>query len=277
MHKSSEPVKFLYFWSMQINLNGKRALVGGATRGIGRACAQMLAEAGASLILLGRNKEALNQVLKTLPSENSQHHQIFVGDQSEPESLRDPLLQLISTSGVIHILINNSGGPSGGPIPGEPAEKFEQVFKQHLVCNHILTQTLLPGMQSESYGRIVNIISTSVKAPLANLGVSNTIRAAVANWAKTLATEIASSGVTVNNVLPGATDTDRLKDIIRAKATKLNVPEEEIRREMLAEVPAGRFADPRETAAAVTFLCSPLAAYITGINVPVDGGRLSCL
>jgi len=262
---------------MQIKLHGKRALVGGATRGIGRACAFMLAEAGATVILLGRNAAALEATCNELPGGTERGHRFCVGDQTEPESLSLPIQQLIDKLGAIHILINNSGGPAGGPILGEPAEKFEQVFRQHLVCNHILAQTLLPGMKEAGYGRIVNIISTSVKAPLANLGVSNTIRAAVANWAKTLASEIAAHGITVNNVLPGATDTDRLKDIIRAKASKLNVPENHIRSEMLAEVPAARFADPNETAAAVTFLCSPQAAYITGINLPVDGGRLTCL
>jgi 3-oxoacyl-[acyl-carrier protein] reductase len=177
----------------------------------------------------------------------------------------------------IHILVNNTGGPSGGPIADAKTDDFEKTFRQHLICNHILAQAFLPGMKESGYGRIINIISTSVKQPLKGLGVSNTIRAAVANWSKTLATEIAATGVTVNNVLPGATATKRLSTLIEAKSLKTGKAAIDLEKEMLDEIPMGRFAHPSEIAAAVAFLASPAASYITGINIPVDGGRTGSL
>ena len=156
-------------------------------------------------------------------------------------------------------------------------QEFIQAFEAHLICNHVLTRLFIDGMKNDNYGRIVNIISTSVKQPLPNLGVSNTIRAAVANWAKTMANELGQYGITVNNVLPGATETDRLKQIIETKGEKLKVAADAVAAEMKAEIPMKRFGKPEEVAAAVAFLCSPAAAYINGINVPVDGGRTASL
>ncbi|MGZ3921061.1 MAG: SDR family oxidoreductase, partial [Bacteroidia bacterium] len=151
--------------------------------------------------------------------------------------------------------------------------EFITAINHHLICNHILVQACMEGMKNTGYGRIVNVISTSVKAPLPNLGVSNTVRAAVGNWAKTMANELGRFGITVNNVLPGATATQRLAGIIEGKASKTNVSNDEVKNEMLHEIPLGRFADPAEVANAVAFLSSPAAAYINGINLPVDGGR----
>ena len=260
---------------MNINLTGKKALVCGSTQGIGKASAMELASLGASITLLARNETELKKVKSELAG--TAEHNFLVADFSKPENLRKVINDYVSTNGPIHILVNNTGGPPGGPITDAKTDEFVQAFSNHLLCNHILAQALLPGMKSEKYGRIINIISTSVKQPLKGLGVSNTIRAAVANWAKTLSNEVASFGITVNNVLPGATATGRLKSIFENKAQKTGKNIDEVEKEMLKEIPAGRFAEASEIANAVAFLASPAAAYITGINVPVDGGRTSSL
>ncbi len=260
---------------MNIDLTGKKAMVCGSTQGIGRATAMELASMGATVILLARNEAELQKVSRDLPGNAA--HGFLVADFSKPEVLRTAINQYAKDHGPIHILVNNTGGPPGGPITEAKTEEFIQAFSNHLLCNHILVQAILPGMKSEKYGRIINIISTSVKQPLKGLGVSNTVRAAVANWSKTLSNEVASFGITVNNVLPGATATARLKSIFEAKAQKSGMSVQEVEQEMLREIPTGRFAEAAEIANAVAFLASPAAAYITGINVPVDGGRTSSL
>lgn len=262
---------------MNLDLKGKRAVVCGSTQGIGRAAAMMLAEKGASIVLVARNENSLKSVHAGLPQEDGQQHQYLVADFSQPEQLQQRLDEFSSHTGTVHILVNNTGGPPGGPITEATTSAFEQTFGQHLICNHILVQMFLPGMKSEKYGRIINIISTSVKQPLKGLGVSNTVRAAVANWAKTLAGEVAPFGITVNNVLPGATQTERLRTLIAAKSEKTGISAHKLEEEMLAEIPAGRFGRAEDIAAAVVFLASPAAAYINGINLPVDGGRTSSL
>lgn len=173
----------------------------------------------------------------------------------------------------MHILVNNTGGPAGGTIMAAKEEEFLQAFNAHLICNHILVQALVPGMQEANFGRIINIISTSVKQPIPGLGVSNTIRAAVANWSKTLAGELGKYGITVNNVLPGFTKTVRADYVIKKKATDTGKNEADVTKELVAEIPAGRMGMPEEFGAVVAFLCSPAAGYISGINLPVDGGR----
>lgn len=258
---------------MNLSLSGKYALVGGSTQGIGKAAALELAESGASVILIARDEEKLKNTLSELKKIGDQKHQYIVADFSEPEILQKKINAFVSSHPPVHILVNNTGGPPAGPITEAKTDEFLSAFNHHLICNHILVQALLPNMKAEKYGRIINVISTSVKLPLHGLGVSNTIRAAVANWSKTLANEVASLGITVNNVLPGATLTIRLKSIIENKALKTGKSITEIQDEMLKEIPAGRFADPSEIANAIAFLASPAAAYINGINVPVDGGR----
>ncbi|MEY4110121.1 MAG: hypothetical protein RLZZ46_475 [Bacteroidota bacterium] len=265
-------VFFKFF--MNISLHGKTALVCGSTKGIGLAVAKKLADAGARIILLARDKQALHRVLHDIPGEG---HFSVVADFSHPAQLIPAVDEALSQANHIHILVNNTGGPPGGPLTQAEPDAFRQTFNQHLIANHLLMQKLMPGMKASGYGRIINVISTSVKQPLKGLGVSNTIRAAVANWAKTLSVELAPFGITVNNVLPGATDTDRLRGLISAKSLKSGLSEEEIRNEMLAEIPAARFAEPDEIASAVVFLASGQAAYVNGINLPVDGGRTSCL
>lgn len=262
---------------MNLDLKNKRALVCGSTQGIGKACAMELASMGCNVTLVARNEDELKKVKAELPANNNQVHSYLCVDFSNPTNLKELTEAFIQRTGPVHILVNNTGGPPAGPINQATTEEFLSAFNQHLICNHILVQTCIEGMKHGGYGRIINIISTSVKQPLPNLGVSNTIRAAVANWAKTMANELGKFGITVNNVLPGATATQRLSAIIQNKAGKTNVPVDSVQKEMLHEIPLGRFAEAHEIANAVAFLASPAASYINGINLPVDGGRTGCL
>ncbi len=262
---------------MNLDLIGKTAMVCGSTQGIGKASAIELSLLGANIVLVARNEESLKQTLNDLDTSKGQKHEYLAVDFQSPKTLKDKVESRVATRGNIHILVNNTGGPPSGLIQNAKVDEFIQAFNNHLVCNHILVQALLEGMKKEQYGRIINIISTSVKMPLKNLGVSNTIRAAVANWSKTLANEVASYGITVNNVLPGATLTGRLQTIIENKSKNTGESLNEIKNEMESEIPLGRFAEASEVANAIAFLASPAASYITGINVPVDGGRTGCL
>lgn len=258
---------------MDINLAGKRAMVCGSTQGIGKAVAVELASLGASVTLVARNEEKLQQAKGELHDSPGQRHEIIAVDFNMLEVLQERVGDYVGKAGIVHILVNNTGGPKGGPIVDAELQEFVNTFSQHLVCNHILAQAVIPGMKQARFGRIVNIISTSVKQPIPGLGVSNTVRGAVASWAKTLAGEVAPFGITVNNILPGMTKTTRLDYVIRERADRSGKSVEEITREMIAEIPAGRYAEPNELAAAVAFLCSPAASYINGISLPVDGGR----
>lgn len=265
---------------MNLDLTGKNALVGGSSKGIGKAVAFELARLGANVTLMGRDEPALMQCLIDLSfiGNGDQRHDYIAVDFSHVEKVKSALDRHIKkTNKTYHILVNNTGGPASGKIVDAKEEDFVKTFESHLLVNHMLTTTLMEGMKRDKYGRIVNIISTSVKQPLPNLGVSNTIRGAVASWAKTMANELGEFGITVNNVLPGATDTDRNSSLIKAKAESTGVPVEKVEEEMKKTIPLRRFAKPEETANAVAFLCSPAAAYITGINIPVDGGRTSSL
>jgi 3-oxoacyl-[acyl-carrier protein] reductase len=262
---------------MDTNLTSKRAIVCGGTQGIGRATALELASLGASVTLIARNETSLARVKAELNVAASQQHATIAVDFSDPETLKERIGQYMNQSGPIHILINNTGGPKGGPIVDAELQEFVNTFAQHLLCNHILVQAVIPGMKAAKYGRIVNIISTSVKQPIPGLGVSNAVRGAVASWSKTLAGELAPFGITVNNLLPGMTKTGRLDYVIRTKAERAGKSVEEITREMIAEIPAGRYAEPHELAAVIAFLCSPAASYVNGVNLQVDGGRTTCL
>ncbi|MBA3649809.1 MAG: SDR family oxidoreductase [Chitinophagales bacterium] len=261
---------------MDFDLTGKGALVCGSSKGIGKAIAIALAQAGANITLTARNEETLLAVIKELDTSQNQQHDFIIADFSQPEELKEIIYHQLKDT-TYQILINNTGGPPAGNIADASPEHFETAFKTHLICNHILASALVPGMKKSGYGRIINIISTSVKIPIRGLGVSNTIRGAVANWSKTLAGELAPYGITVNNILPGSTNTERLTEIINNKAQKTGRSIEDIEKEMRAEVPMHRFAEPSEIAAAAAFLASPQAGYITGINIPVDGGRTGSL
>jgi len=261
---------------MNLSLKGKTALVCGSTQGIGKAAAIELALLGASCVLMARDEKKLAEAIKDLDTSSGQKHQFIAADFQHPHEVKEKAEAFAKTN-TIHILVNNTGGPNSGPILKADIEEFRIAFNNHLICNHILMQAVIEGMKKEKFGRIINIISTSVKVPLKNLGVSNTIRAAVANWSKTLSNEVAPFGITVNNVLPGATKTQRLQSIIQNKADKTGETVDALSEDMLREIPMGRFADASEVAAAVAFLASPAAGYITGINVPVDGGRTGSL
>lgn len=262
---------------MNIDFSGMSVLVCGSTQGIGKASAIEFAKNGADVVLIARDESKLKNLCEALPNNGKQQHRFLVADFSKPELLQQVIATYVQEGGNCHVLVNNSGGPKGGPILEAAVQEFTDTFSQHLICNHILAQALVPVMKQNKYGRIVNIISTSVKQALPNLGVSNTIRAAVGNWSKTLSNELAPFNITVNNVLPGATNTQRLQSIVEAKAQKTNLSVEEVYHEMASESPMGRIAEPEEVANAVVFLASPAASYINGINIPVDGGRTKSL
>ena len=258
---------------MELNLSGRTALVCGSTQGIGRACARELASMGAHIVLLARDEGKLNEEKAELDRLNGLNNDYLVANFNDWRQVEQVVKNFVAQQNPIHILVNNNGGPPAGPITEARPEAFELAFTQHLLCNQVLVQAVLDEMIKADYGRIINIISTSVKMPLHGLGVSNTIRAAVGNWSKTLANEVGKYGITVNNVLPGATMTGRLSQIITNKAARTHQEVSHVEEEMLAEIPLKRFAKPEEIAHAVAFLASPSAAYINGINLPVDGGR----
>lgn len=260
---------------MKLDLNGKNALVCGASRGIGAAVAHALASHGASVVGVARSPGPLRAIIDALPADHGQSHRALALDMTDEGALRSKADELASAP--IHILVNNSGGPPPGPVSGALRNQFEAALAQHLFANHLLATTLAEGMTAAGYGRIVNIISTSVKEPIGGLGVSNTVRAAVASWAKTLATELAPASITVNNVLPGYTRTERLDEIFQNRSDALGIAVAEVEAKALREVPMGRFAQPAEIANVVAFLASPDAAYVTGTNVVVDGGRTRSL
>ena len=261
---------------MNLDLTHKNALVCGSSAGIGKASAMEMASMGANITLVARNEEKLKSVMAELPSKEGQHHDYLVIDFNDPASLKETIIEATFEKNY-HILINNTGGPKGGPIFSAEVSEFKSAFSNHLICNQILVQNVVPGMKEEGYGRIINIISTSVKQPIDGLGVSNTIRGAVASWSKTLANELGPFGITVNNVLPGFTATDRLDDILANASKRFGGSIEKASEFMKSIVPARRFAEPSEVANAVAFLASEAAGYINGINLPVDGGRTKSL
>ncbi|MBL8758078.1 MAG: SDR family oxidoreductase [Phycisphaerae bacterium] len=262
---------------MNLNLTGKRALVCGSTQGIGLAAATEIAALGASVTLLARNGESLKAAAEGLPAKDGQNHDWLAADFAKPEEVRSAVEGHLDPARPYHILVNNSGGPPPGTaLDIKPADLLACLNAQ-LVCAVMLAQVLVPQFRAAGYGRIINVISTSVKQPIPNLGVSNTVRAAVASWAKTLSAEVGPWGVTVNNVLPGYTSTERLASLIKGRAAKSGATEEKVAQDLIATIPAGRFGKPEELGAAIAFLASPAAGYISGINLPVDGGRLGCL
>ena len=262
---------------MNLDLTNKNAIVCGSTQGLGRASALELALLGANITLVARNEATLQETLLTLDSSKRQKHSYFVADFSKPDEVKSGIENHLKTNPIVHILVNNTGGPAGGSILDAKVDEFTQAISNHLICNHILVQACVPSMKLEGFGRIINIISTSVKQPINGLGVSNTTRGAVASWSKTLANELGQFGITVNNVLPGYTKTARLDFVINARANMINVGVDDMEKVFKSDIPTGRFGEAHEFGAAVAFLCSPAAAYINGVNLPVDGGRLSSM
>jgi 3-oxoacyl-[acyl-carrier protein] reductase len=262
-------------YGLNLDLKGRRALVGGASKGIGRASAEVLAAMGADVVVMARSADLLQHVVNALPRDTGQHHGVIVADVQRPDELCASVENYVENNGGFHIVVNNTAGPAAGKVVDSRVDEFEQAFANHVITSHRLMLILRGFMVDNGWGRIINIISTSVKSPIDGLGVSNTIRGAMASWSKTLATELAPFGITVNNVLPGATSTERLAAIIERKSRGKS--KEEVEQEMLAEIPIGRFGTPQEIAAAVGFLASPAASYITGTSILVDGGRTRSL
>ncbi len=262
---------------MNLDLKNKTAVVCGSSQGIGRAIASQLASQGASIVLFARNLQSLEAVKDSLNTQQGQQHQILIADFNHIDQVQSAINKFVTQGGHAEILINNSGGPAPGPAHEAKADEYLNAFKQHLINAQNILQCLLPGMKAAEYGRVINVISTSVKLPLTGLGVSNTVRGAVANWGKTLANELGPFGITVNNVLPGATNTTRLSAIFKGRAAKLGISPAQAAENEKLNIPLRRFAEPEEFANAVGFLVSEAAAYISGINLPVDGGRTGCL
>lgn len=260
---------------MNYSIEGKKALICGSTQGIGLACATEIARMGGEVVLMARHEEALEIAQKNLPCEHGQSHSFIVVDFSDWQSVQTKANEYVQANGPIHILVNNTGGPPAGPVFEATPEDLQKALNMHVVCNQVLVQAVAGGMREEKYGRIINIISTSVITPIRGLGVSNTTRGAVGNWARTLAGELGPFGITVNNILPGFTKTARLDSLIKGRADRAGSTVKEIEDGMLANVPLRRFADPSEVGAVAAFLASPAASYLNGLNLPVDGGRLS--
>jgi 3-oxoacyl-[acyl-carrier protein] reductase len=258
---------------MKLDLKNKRAIVCGSTQGIGKAIAVELAALGASITLVARNEQRLKEATQELDQAQGQQHGYIVADFSNPDEVQRQIQTYVQEQEEVHILVNNTGGPPGGPIADAKPEEFLKAFNMHLINNHQLVQAVVPLMKRAGYGRIINIVSTSVKEPIAGLGVSNTTRGAVASWAKTLANELGQFGITVNNVLPGSTKTGRIYSLIDSRAEKSGRSRQEVQEEMENAIPARRFAEPEEVAAAAAFLSTPAAAYINGVSLAVDGGR----
>ena len=261
---------------MEINLQNKTAWVFGGSKGIGRAIAIELSKAGANILLIARNKTALQKTLKELCVKRQQEHDFISLDMSNPDSVVAALKSYRNVHSV-DIVVNNSGGPAGGPAHTADLSEYVHGFYQHVLSAQAISRVALQQMKRKQFGRIINIISTSVKQPIPGLGVSNTIRGAMANWAKTLASELGQFGVTVNNILPGATNTERLHGLIEASSKNKNISKQSLVEKMKKDIPVGRFAEPQEIAGAVVFLCSDFANYINGVNLPIDGGRTKSL
>ncbi|WP_435356923.1 SDR family oxidoreductase [Emticicia sp. SJ17W-69] len=262
---------------MNLDLTGKTALVCGSTQGIGKAAAIELALLGANVTLLARNEEKLQEVLDELPRKKSQKHRYLVIDFAKTNQVRPKIERYLAKYPKVHILVNNTGGPAGGPVIDANPEQFIQAFNEHIVVAQILTQSVTPSMKEAGFGRIINITSIGMKQPIVGLGVSNTIRGAMGSWAKSMANELGKFGITTNNVLPGYTTTGRLQKVNEMRATLTNKPIEEVEQELIKDIPIGRFTTPQETAAVIAFLCSPAAASVNGVSIPVDGGKTSSL
>lgn len=260
--------------NIDFRLDGKTAVVAGSTQGIGRSIAEAFAAAGATVHLMGRNQDGLNQVLESLDRGSGQSHQSICVDFSDWKAVETICDQQAISIGPVHILVNNTGGPPAGFAVDATPDQFVTYIQQHLACFQAMVRAFAPGMREEGYGRILNIISTSVITPIRGLGISNTVRGAVANWGRTLAVELGGFGITVNNILPGFTDTARLNAIFQGKASRGGTTVEAVRTQAIGGIPAGRIGSPEEVAAAAQFLASPAGSYCNGLNMPVDGGRV---
>lgn len=251
-------------------LRNKTALICGASSGMGAATARLLAEAGAKVIAVARTESKLEELIKQLPGDG---HSYYTTDTSDRKSIQNLITKLKD----INILVNNSGGPAAASTLNTSPEDYHLALEQHLVAASLLSQALIPQMQSLGYGRIINIVSISGIVPSDNLAASSAVRAAMINWSKSLSNEVAKNGITVNCVLPGYTETERLREVIDSRARNTNTDTNTIKDKLLSKIPMARFAKPEEIAAAVLFLASPEASYITGVSLPVDGGYIPAI
>ena len=258
---------------MNTSLVGRHALICGASKGIGRAAAFAMAEQGAKLTILARSGAALEAMLPELREAGAAAARALVADLDDHAGLQGAVDGVVEDVGPVHILLNNTGGPPSGPLLDASPDAIVAALHRHLLGAHLLTRAVLPGMTEAGYGRIIQVLSTSVREPLDNLGVSNLTRAAVASWSKTLSREL-PGGVTINNILPGYTATDRLFSLIDAVAERKGTTSDAVEAAWRGNVPEGRFAEPSELGAVIAFLASPAASYIRGVSLPVDGGRL---
>ena len=257
---------------MKTSLAGRRALVCGASQGIGRACAEALAGAGASVTVLARQSASLEAVRASLG--DGEHH-CLVADLSQWEEAGRIVAEHVAATGPMHILVNNSGGPKAGPAIDAEPEDFLAGLIPHVLGSQVMARALVPGMRSAGYGRIINIVSTSVVTPITGLGVSNVVRGAMGNWMRILASELGPDGITVNNILPGFVGTDRLDSLMEGRAKRQGTTAAEVEAGWKSTIPAGRFAEPAEIGAVCAFLASSAASYVSGVNLPVDGARLA--
>ena len=259
---------------MNISLEGKNALVCGGSEGIGKAIALQFASLGANVTIIARNEETLKNTVAEFKVTNIQNHGYIVADFSDPDNTAQKVAEHIKSNKSYQILVNNSGGPAPGLISEATADEFLNAFRQHLIVSQKLVQEILPYMKELNFGRIINVISIGVKQPIDILGVSNSIRGAMASWAKTLSRELAGHGITVNNILPGYTKTARLDSLLQTRAQNAKTTVDEIKKSIYADIPAGRFAKPEEIGYLAGFLASDLADYISGTSIPIDGAYL---
>ena len=258
---------------MNISLKGRTALVGGSTRGLGKAIAMQLAASGATITLMARNEEKLKSVLDELPSGEGQLHEYLVVDFADFEKCKDIVSAYFQTK-KIDILVNNTNGPAAGGVLQKSIDDYQRSFDLLFKTVVFITMEALKGMQHNQFGRIINLASITVREPSPNLVLSNSIRSAVASWAKTLSRDIAPEGITVNNILTGYFDTERLDEINNLQSANKGISLQEFKDQMKLQVPARRFGRPEEFGWLVAFLASEQAAYITGANIPIDGGLL---
>ncbi len=261
---------------MNISLIGKKALVGGSSQGIGKAIGQQLAASGASVTLMARSGDKLKEIISHLPTDDGQHHQYLEVDFTDFNAYRE-IIENYFKNNSVDILVNNTQGPASGGAMEKKVEDYQTAFDLLFKTVVYTSELALKGMIDNKYGRIINIASVSVKEPLSYLTLSNSIRAAVTTWAKTLAADVGQYGITVNSTLTGYFDTERLKNLNSAKAKSFGIPLEEVKQQMLKNVPIGRFGDPKEYGYLVAFLASEQASFITGTNIPIDGGMLKSL
>ncbi len=262
---------------MNVSLEGLRAIVCGASQGIGKAISIQFAESGASIFLIARNEANLKKTLASLPKNPFAHHSYACVDVGNLYELQTVIEKATIEYDGFHIVVNNTGGPPPGLLYHSLNDELENAFKQHILSAHTILKVVLPKMIELKYGRIINIISIGMKQPIANLGVSNTIRGAMGNWAKTLSKELSHYGITVNNILPGYIKTERLKSLIQNNSKIKNTTYEQEEKKIIEEVPVQRLGNPKEVAFLATFIASPLANYLNGVSIPIDGGFLNCL